>query len=144
MKFKVHIVVELPSSLASIHRAIPNSICFEQKSPLFWIDLFCSGGIYSVLTDNWRNTTCLCGHELSHGSTDLSTGCWDSSVRAALAAEVALSLTRTGLSRAQISWFRQQMEKHFSCLECYYRKIRKMPAPTHTKKALHAFITCVA
>lgn len=87
---EVHVVVAVPSSLP-FAELFSTTFCFEQKLSLFWINLFSSGGIYTVLTDKWRNPTCPLGHELSRGSTDVSAGCWDPPVHGALAADVPRS-----------------------------------------------------
>lgn len=104
---KARIVVALPSSLPFTELFLTASGS-EQKLPLFWISLFSSGEIYSVVTDNCRNTTCPLGHELCHGSTDLSLGCWDPTVRAAWAADVPRSpWAAQGSPEPRVSWFRQ-------------------------------------
>lgn len=105
--YEVCIVVALPSSLPFTELFL-TAFGFEQKLPLFWINLFSSGEIYSALPDSWRNTTCLLGHELSRGSTDLSVGCWDSTVCAVLAAHIPCSpWPAQGSPEPRESWFRQ-------------------------------------
>lgn len=125
-------VLWLPCLPLSHSLSYSNSINFEQKLLLFWINLFSSGETYSVLTDNLRNATCSLWHELSHAGTDLSVGCWDSTVHAALSADVQcppwLSWAQGKRIQAAV------LQRRLPCLECYCRIV---PASAQVKG--HAF-----